>query len=103
MATWTWGNTLVLEDRQEVGYAARQNRGRFAGTFVHALRTTYVVGVVPGAVLTVGSLGERFVKTGRPVLFSARPLCGSTQGQYGGKPQDGLTVTCSKCLKKLNH
>jgi len=95
----TWAN-LVLETRYEYGSAARGNRGRFSGVAVHRLVCEYVVGVTEGSTHAPGTVGYRHQIAGRPVLFSARPACGCTSGQYAGKPDDRLnaeSVTCTKC------
>jgi hypothetical protein len=97
--TRVWSE-LVLESRKEFGYAARRNRGRYAGQKVHVVITEYIVGVTDGYVPRPGTIAVEFVKTGKPVLFSARPLCGATQGQHAARPVATLTaadVTCTRC------
>lgn len=62
----------------EVGSAARRNRGQFSGQKIHRLVTTY--------------------RDGR--LIHCSPVCGCTQGQFAGTPSPRLTqadVTCTKC------
>lgn len=94
---------LILESRTEYGHAARRNRGNYAGAKIHRLRTEYIVGIIPGTPIALGTLGARFQKTGKPVLFSARPACGCTQGQMAGMPIAELAaehVNCAKCITK---
>lgn len=100
-ATREWSG-LILESRIEYGSAARHNRGRYAGTKVHKLRTEYVVGVVPGTEHYPGSYGAIF--RGEPLFFRAYPACGCTQGQRAGKPNAELTaadITCSRCKENV--
>lgn len=95
-----WGDELIIERRTEFGSAAHGNRGRYSGQKIHRLRTAYVVGVVESASPRPGTLGARFLKTGKEQLFSARPACGVTQGQWAGQPFSGMTeanITCTKC------
>jgi hypothetical protein len=95
---------LILETRYEVGNAARGNRGRYSGRKIHHLVTEYAVGLVPGTEHKPGTVGARFRESGTPVLYSAYPRCGTTQGQIAGHPQDELTiadVTCEKCLARF--
>jgi hypothetical protein len=103
MTTRTWGG-LILETRFEFGKAAHRNRGNYSGQKIHALWTEYVVGLVEGEVPRPGTVGARFQKTGKPVLFSVSPRCGATQGQHAGQPYPNLTagdVTCERCKKKM--
>jgi hypothetical protein len=103
MTTRTWGG-LILESRAEFGKAARRNRGNYSGEKVHRLWAEYIVGLVAGEVPRRGTLGARFEKTGKPVLFSSWPRCGATQGQHAGAPFPELTaadVTCERCKKKF--
>lgn len=96
---------LILWRRHERGSAARRNRGRYTGTKSHALQTEYVVGITSehGPVRS-DSISGQFQRTGRPALFSAYPLCGSTQGQHAGSPREGVTViTCEKCQRDLQR
>ena len=91
---------LILETRIEFGRAARQNRSSYSGTKTHRLRCEYVVGVVDGYAPKPNTIGAKFVRTGRPELFSCSPCCGCTQGQHAGRPIAGWTesnVDCSKC------
>ncbi len=100
--TRTWSG-LILESRTEYGSAARRNRGKYAGHKVHRLHCEYVIGIVEGSQHYPGTVGAKFVKTGLPVLFSAMPVCGCTQGQMAGRPNAYLTgenVTCEKCAPK---
>lgn len=99
MATRLWGS-YTLEMRTEFGTAARRNRGRYAGHKVHRLISEYIVAVDNPEAERVGTLGQRFIKTGQPVLFSCSPACGCTQGQHAGQPIEGKSeadVTCAKC------
>lgn len=103
MTTHEWGG-LILETRFEFGKAARRNRGNYSGEKIHQLWCRYIVGLVPGTEHGPGTLGARFEKTGKPVLFSSGPRCGVTQGQHSASPVAGLAaedVTCTRCLKKL--
>jgi hypothetical protein len=100
-----WGG-MILEGRTEYGMAARHNRGRYAGQKVHSLRVEYVIGLLDDYVPNggAGSVGQQFIKTGKPVRFSAYPMCGVTQGQWAASPINGATieqVTCAKCLARL--
>jgi hypothetical protein len=96
-------NGLIVEARTEFGKAARRNRGNYAGTKIHRLRTEYVVGIVPGTPVHPGEAGARFQKTGKPVLLATYPACGCTMGYHAGMPVAGLTaehVNCAKCLAR---
>ncbi len=89
---------LLLETRIEYGKAARRNRGNYSGQKVHRLVCEYVVGVIGPQ--RPGTVGAQFVRTGKPVLFSSQPCCGTTQGQTAAAPFASLTehdVTCTKC------
>jgi len=101
--TKTWGG-LVLETHVEYGHAARRNRGRYAGQKIHKLFCEYVVGLEDGYRPQPGTVGAAYLRTGKPVLFSARPACGCCQGQMAGSPRARLTaehVTCEKCATKI--
>ena len=94
-----WGD-YVLQCRTEYGSAARGNRGRYSGSKAHKLDTEYVVDVLRPEDERPGTIGHRFLRTRTPQLFSARPVCGCTQGQRAGLPSHHLTaadVTCAKC------
>ena len=96
----TWGN-YKTEARREFGCAARRNRAHFSGTKVHRLVCTYVVGLIDESITDrPDTFGEKFRRTGKPVLFSCHPACGCTSGQHAGQPNARLTsenVTCAKC------
>jgi hypothetical protein len=95
-----WGN-LILETRIEFGHAARFNRSRYAGTKVHRIIAEYCVGRVDEAApVRPGTFEAKFIAVGKPVLVSARPACGCTQGQHAAAPVAGMTadrVTCANC------
>jgi hypothetical protein len=100
-----------LERRIEYGAAARHNRSQYTGTKVHRLATTWIVELLPGC-WHRGTMMDEMRRKGQPVLFSAYPACGATQGQFAAQPYTNLTeanVTCTKCLKyssksrKLSH
>lgn len=100
MQTTRSASGMILEERTEYGYAARNNRGKFAGQKVHRLRCEYVVGLEAGCSVRPGTFAAIYATTGKPVLFSCYPACGCTQGQMAGKPREGFTaenVTCEKC------
>lgn len=103
--TRTWCN-YVLEYRTEYGQAAHKNRGYFSGQKTHRLTCQYVIAVVDEALELANrfpTVGKRFLKTRKPVLFSCQPACGCTQGQNAGAPVAGRTaadVTCEKCKSK---
>ena len=96
---------LVLETRLEYGRTARRNRGWHAGAKVHALWCEYVIGLEPGAQLhPVGTIGARFLRTGKPALYSVYPACMCTQGQMAGMPMKGFTadhVTCTSARRGI--
>ena len=101
--TRVWGN-YKLERRIEFGHAARRNRGHFTGQKIHRLRTEYIVEVIDEAaeraIVTYNTLGHRFLRDRKPVLFTVYPCCGVTSGQFAGIPVSGYTqasVTCTRC------
>lgn len=101
-----WGS-YITEISFAVGSAARGNRGRYSGQRVHILRVEKIVGLKPDADprdIQPGTLGARFVATGRPVTFSTHPVCGCTRGQHAGQASSSLSaadVTCEKCRARM--
>jgi hypothetical protein len=99
-----WGN-LILDRRTEYGRAAQKNRGNYSGQKVHRLHCEYIVGVVDESAelnLPYQSIGKRFLKESKPVLFSCSPACGCTSGQNAGRPIQDATeqnITCEKCKR----
>jgi hypothetical protein len=95
-----WGNYL-LGMRNEYGSAAHGNRGKYSGAKVHRVVSKYVVGVIDQTKETrQDTFGAKFLKTGKPQLFSCRPACGCTSGQHAARPDSRFTsehVNCSKC------
>lgn len=91
---------ITYETRIEFGSAARLNRGRNSGQKVHRLISEYIIAVAEGTEVKPRTYAAEFLRTGQPVLYACRPLCGCTMGQHAGKPYSDLTiedVTCSKC------
>ena len=92
-----WSN-LILRRRYSVGFAARSNRGSYSGTKLHQIAIEEVIGLKDESVpQPKGTVGARFLIARRPVVFSAYPLCGCTQGQNAARESVGAKVTCSKC------
>lgn len=102
--TRVWSDELILETRTKYGSAAHRNRARYSGRKVHVLHCDYVVGIVEGHQPRPGTFGAEFVRTGKPVLFSCRPVCGATSGQHAGRPFANMTtadVSCTKCAARI--
>jgi hypothetical protein len=94
-----WGN-LILRRRYSTGYAARANRGSYSGTKVHRIVVEEIVEVIDEEkerAIPNPTLGKRFLIARNPVVFSAYPMCGCTQGQNAARESAGREVTCSKC------
>jgi hypothetical protein len=92
-----WGN-YKLRTRYSTGYAAHSNRGAYSGTKVHQIAVEEIVELIDPAAEQKGTIGYRFILNGgKPVQFSAHPLCGCTQGQNAARESANLTVTCVKC------
>ena len=92
-----WDN-FILQRRYSEGFAARANRGSYTGQKIHKIVIEEIVGLVdPDVTYAPGTLGYRHKLAGRPVLFSAYPLCGCTQGQHAAREAAGREITCTKC------
>jgi hypothetical protein len=98
MTTREWCG-LILETRTEYGSASRRHGGWYVGTTIHRLRCEYVIGIVPGNEYRPDRYRAMFLKSGKPVLFNASPVCDCT---HRGHPTRGTTadqVTCDTCTK----
>jgi hypothetical protein len=90
-------DTLTLEQHYGVGHAAHRNRGRNTGQKVH---------VVGYEVIVARSDEQKPGQMKVGAVFSARPLCGVTQGQHAAKVAPSLTadhVTCSRCQQWVDQ